>query len=111
MEFYQSRDAKCLKPVQKLLGDFKDEHPYFFYLWLDWNNRLKQAKTPDCKNPTKLLPHKEMAHVPSNLATRQQQILRLFQTELDAASQMSIFPFEYRRMNRLRLCRNLTSSR
>ena len=38
----------------------------------------------DCKNPTKLLPHKELAHVPSNLATMQQQILRLFQTVLDA---------------------------
>ena len=84
MEFYQSRDAKCLKPVQKLLDDFKDEHPYFFYLWLDWSNRLKQA-TPDCKNPTRLLPHKELAHVPSNLATMQQQILRLFQTVLDAS--------------------------
>ena len=84
MEFYQSRDAKCLKPVQRLLDDFKDEHPYFFYLWLDWSNRLKQA-TPDCKNPTKLLPHKELAHVPSNLATMQQQILRLFQTVLDAS--------------------------
>ena len=84
MEFYQSRDARCLKPVQELLDDFKDEHPYFFYLWLDWSNRLKQA-TPDCKNPTKLLPHKELAHVPSNLATMQQQILRLFQTVLDAS--------------------------
>ena len=84
MEFYQTRDTTCLKPVQKLLDDFKDGHPYFFYLWLDWSNRLKQA-TPDCKNPTKLLPHKELAHVPSNLATMQQQILRLFQTVLDAS--------------------------
>ena len=46
MEFYQTRDTTCLKPVQKLLDDFKDGHPYFFYLWLDWKNRLKQA-TPD----------------------------------------------------------------
>ena len=29
MEFYQTRDTTCLKPVQKLLDDFKDEHPYF----------------------------------------------------------------------------------
>ena len=29
MEFYQTRDIKCLKLVQKLLDDFKDEHPYF----------------------------------------------------------------------------------
>ena len=84
MAFYQTRDTTCLKPVQKLLDDFKDGHPYFFYLWLDWSNRLKQA-TPDCKNPTRLLPHKELAHVPSNLATMQQQILRLFQTVLDAS--------------------------
>ena len=83
IKFYQTRDTKCLKPVQELLDDFKDEHPYFFYLWLDWSNQLKQA-TPDCKNPTKLLPHKELAHVPSNLVTMQQQILRLFQTVLDA---------------------------
>jgi len=62
----------------------KDVHPYFFYLWLKWSDRLKLA-TPDCKNPTKLLPHKELAHVPSNLATMQQQILRLFQTVLDAS--------------------------
>ena len=48
MAFYQTRDTTCLKPVQKLLDDFKDGHPYFFYLWLDWSNRLKQA-TPDCK--------------------------------------------------------------
>ena len=85
MEFYQTRDTKYLKLVQKLLDDFKDEHPYFFYLWLDWSDRLKQAEAPDCKNPTRLLPHKELAHVPSNLATMQQQILRLFQTVLDAS--------------------------
>ena len=83
MAFYQTRDTTCLKPVQKLLDDFKDEHPYFFYLWLDWSDRLKQAA--DYKNLTKLLPHKELAHVPSNLATMQQQILRLFQTVLDAS--------------------------
>ena len=84
IKFYQTRDTTCLKPVQKLLDDFKDEHPYFFYLWLDWSDRLKQAAA-DCKNPTRLLPHKELAHVPSNLATMQQQILRLFQTVLDAS--------------------------
>ena len=48
IKFYQTRNTTCLKPVQELLDDFKDEHPYFFYLWLDWSNRLKQA-TPDCK--------------------------------------------------------------
>ena len=85
IKFYQTRDTTCLKPVQKLLDDFKGEHPYFFYLWLDWSDQLKQAEAPDCKNPTRLLPHKELAHVPSNLATMQQQILRLFQTVLDAS--------------------------
>ena len=30
IKFYQTRDTKCLKPVQELLDDFKDEHPYFF---------------------------------------------------------------------------------
>ena len=84
MEVLSDAGHKMPEAGAKLLDDFKDEHPYFFYLWLDWSNRLKQA-TPDCKNPTKLLPHKELAHVPSNLATMQQQILRLFQTVLDAS--------------------------
>ena len=82
--FYQTRNTKSLEQVQNLLYDFKDEHPYFLYLWLDWSDRLKLA-TPDCKNPTRLLPHRELARVPSNLATMQQQILRLFQTVLDAS--------------------------
>ena len=92
IKFYQTRDIKCLKTVQKLLDEFKDEHPYFFYLWLDWSDRLKQAEAPNCKNPAKLLPHKELAHVPSNLATMQQQILRLFQTVLDASITDVDFP-------------------
>ena len=85
IKFYQTRDTTCLKPAQKLLDDFKDEHPYFFYLWLNWSDRLKQAEATNCKNPAKLLPHKELAHVPSNLATMQQQILHLFQMVLDAS--------------------------
>lgn len=80
--FYQARNANSLTPVQNLLDDFKDEHLFFLYLWLDWSDRLKPA-VPDCRNPTKLLPHKELAHIPSNLSTMQ-QILRLFQTVLDA---------------------------
>ena len=92
MEFYQTRDTTYLKPVQNLLDDFKGEHLYFFYLWLDWNDRLKQAEAPNCKNPTRLLPHRELAHVPSNLATMQQQIPCLFQTVLDASITDVDFP-------------------
>ena len=73
IKFYQTRDTTCLKPVQKLLDNFKDGHPYFFYLWLDWSNRSRRFWTQ--------------------------------------ASQMSAFPFGCRRMNKLHLCRNSTSSR
>ena len=72
-----------LKTCPEASGRFQGRASVFFYLWLDWSYRLKQAAA-DCKNPTRLLPHKELAHVPSNLATMQQQILRLFQTVLDA---------------------------
>ena len=73
-----------LKTCPEASGRFQGRASVFFYLWLDWSYRLKQAAA-DCKNPTRLLPHKELAHVPSNLATMQQQILRLFQTVLDAS--------------------------
>ena len=73
-----------LKTCPEASGRFQGRASVFFYLWLDWSYRLKQAAA-DCKNPTRLLPHKELAHVPSNLATMQQQILRLFQTVLNAS--------------------------
>ena len=73
-----------LKTCPEASGRFQGRASVFFYLWLDWSYRLKQAAA-DCKNPTRLLPHKELAHVPSNLATMQQQILRLFQTVLGAS--------------------------
>ena len=110
IKFYQTRDTTCLKPVQKLLDDFKDGHPYFFYLWLDWSNRLKQA-TPDCKNPTKLLPHKELDTSQATLRPCSSKFCACSRRFWTQASQMSAFPFGCRRMNKLHLCRNSTSSR
>ena len=110
IKFYQTRDTKCLKPVQELLDDFKDEHPYFFYLWLDWSNRLKQA-TPDCKNPTKLLPHKNWRTSQATLRPCSSKFCACSRRCWTQVSLTWIFPCGCKRMNRLRPCRNLTSSR
>lgn len=97
IKYYETHDAACLRTVQKLLVKFKDEHPYFWYLWLDWSERIKQVMEEDC-DPMELLPHKKLAHVPSNLDTMQRQILFLFQTvlntemgEMDFAARMRAY--------------------
>ena len=112
IKFYQTRDTTCLKPVQKLLDDFKGEHPYFFYLWLDWSDQLKQAEAPDCKNPTKTFAaqgtgarsEQSRDHAAANSAPVP-----------DGAGRKHhrcwTFPFGCRHTSRHRLCRNLISSR
>ena len=82
MEFYQTRKPALLDPVRLLVNAFQNAHPFFAYLGLDWADRLAQAE--GCKDPTKLLPHKELSHIPANLDAMQRQILFLFQTVLDA---------------------------
>lgn len=81
MEFYQTRKPALLDPVRLLVNAFQNAHPFFAYLGLDWADRLAQAE--GCKDPTKLLPHKELSHIPANLDAMQRQILFLFQTVLD----------------------------
>ena len=61
-------------------GRFQGRASVFFLPVAGLERPAEASRAADCKNPTKLLPHKELAHVPSNLATMQQQILRLFQT-------------------------------
>ena len=81
MEFYQTRKPALLDPVRLLVNAFQNAHPFFAYLGLAWADRLAQAE--GCKDPTKLLPHKELSHIPANLDAMQRQILFLFQTVLD----------------------------
>ena len=60
----------------------KDMHPYFFYLWLEWSDRLKLA-TPDCKKSNE-------ASATQGIGARSRQFgdyasKRLLQTALDAS--------------------------
>lgn len=62
------------------------------------------AQAEGCKDPTKLLPHKELSHIPANLDAMQRQILFLFQTVLDAELKDIDFParvHEYEKASQL----------
>ena len=82
MQYYQTREPALLDPVRLVVTAFQNAHPFFAFLGLDWTERLAQAE--GCKAPTKLLPHKELSHIPANLDAMQRQILFMFQTVLDA---------------------------
>ena len=82
MQYYKTRELALLDPVRLVVTAFQNAHPFFAFLGLDWAERLAQAE--GCKDPSKLLPHKELSHIPANLDAMQRQILFLFQTVLDA---------------------------
>lgn len=82
MQYYKTREPALLDPVRLVVNAFQNAHPFFAYLGLDWTERLAQAE--GSKDPSKLLLHKELSHIPANLDTMQRQILFLFQTVLDA---------------------------
>lgn len=102
MQYYKAREPALLDPVRLLVNAFQNAHPFFAYLGLDWADRLAQAE--GCKDPTKLLPHKELSHIPANLDAMQRQILFLFQTVLDAELKDIDFParvHEYEKASQL----------
>ena len=82
MQYYKTREPALLDPVRLVVNAFQNAHPFFAYPGLVWTDRLAQAA--GCKDPTKLLPHKELSHIPANLDAMQRQILFLFHTVLDA---------------------------
>ena len=60
---------------------FPDSLLSFAYFDLrQWEEKFAEG----CKDPSKLLPHKKLSHIPANLDALQRQILFLFQTVLDA---------------------------
>lgn len=110
IKFYQTRDTTCLKPVQKLLDDFKDEHPYFFYLWLDWSDRLKQAAA-DCKIRRSCCRTRSWRTFQAIWRPCSSKSCACFKRYWTQVLPILTFLCGCRRMSRLRLCRNLTSSR
>ena len=102
MQYYKTREPALLDPVRLLVNAFQNAHPFFTFLDLDWTDRLAQAE--GCKDPSKLLPHKELSHIPANLDAMQRQILFLFQTILDSERKDIAFSArlnEYEKASRL----------
>lgn len=110
IKFYQTRDTVCLKPVQKLLDDIKDEHPYFFYLWLDWSDRLnlRHRITKIRRDFCRTRNWRTFRAIWRPCSSKFYACSKRFWTQV---SPTLTFPCGCRRMSRLRLCRNLTSSR
>ena len=83
LELYQTREDRCAQEILTLLDELAGKHIYFEFLRLDWMERLEQSRRNGYGDAPDLLPHKEIAWIPSNLDTMQKQILRLFAKALD----------------------------
>ena len=90
IKFYQTRDTTCLKPVQKLLDDFKDG--------------IAKIRRDFCRTRN----WRTFRAISRPCSSKFCACSRRFWTQV---SQTWTFLFECRRMSRLRPCRNLTSSR
>ena len=82
-ELYQTREDRCAQEIQRLLDELAGKHIYFEFLRLDWMERLEQSRQNRYGDAVDVLPHKEIAWIPSNLDAMQKQILRLFAKALD----------------------------
>ena len=83
LELYQTREERCAREILTLLDELAGKHIYFEFLRLDWKERLEQSRQNGYGDAPDLLPHKEIAWIPSNLDAMQRQILRLFAKALD----------------------------
>ena len=69
--------------VMATLEKLAKEHIYFEFLRLDWQARFRYVEKHPGEDLQKVLPHKQLRHIPSDLDTLQKQIMRLFQDVLD----------------------------
>ena len=83
MSFYQSKDYNELKIVVAGLKELAPRHICFELLRLDWTERLKAAERVTPKEYLRLLPHKKISHIYSNIDTMQRQIISLIAHALD----------------------------
>ena len=82
LDFYREHDFDSQAAVMSILGELAKTHIYFEFLRLDWQGRFRNAEHhPDYVQ--KILPHKQLRHMPSDLDTWQKQIMRLFEDVLD----------------------------
>jgi hypothetical protein len=57
---------------------------YFEFLRLDWQSKFRYTEVHPDEDMHKLLPHKQLRQIPSDLDMLQKQIMRLFEDVLDS---------------------------
>ena len=67
LAFYQSGAKDDLQVVAAGLNELASRHVYFELLRLDWTERLKAAERVTPKEYLRLLPHKKISHIYSNI--------------------------------------------
>lgn len=83
LNFYREHDIASQKIVIDTLEKLAKKHIYFKFLFLDWQSRFQQFQQNHDQDVQKLLPHKQLRHIPSDVDTLQKQIMRLFEDVLD----------------------------
>ena len=83
LAFYQSGVKDDLQVVAAGLNELASRHIYFELLRLDWTERLKAVERVTPKEYLRLLPHKKISHIYSNIDTIQRQIISLIAHALD----------------------------
>ena len=83
LAFYQSGVKDDLQVVAAGLNELASRHVYFELLRLDWTERLNAAERVTPKEYLRLLPHKKISHIYSNIDTMQRQIISLIAHALD----------------------------
>ena len=83
LNFYREGDFDSQNIVMATLEKLAKEHIYFEFLRLDWQARFRYVEKHPGEDLQKVLPHKQLRHIPSDLDTLQKQIMRLFQDVLD----------------------------
>ena len=83
LNFYRERDRDSKEIVMGTLEKLAKEHIYFEFLRLDWQSRFRYVERHPDEDLHKVIPHKLLRHIPSDLDTLQKQIMRLFEDVLD----------------------------
>ncbi len=75
LAFYQSGAKDDLQVVAAGLDELASRHVYFELLRLDWTERLKAAERVTPKEYLRLLPHKKISHIYSNIVKQHGGVL------------------------------------
>ena len=83
LNFYREHDIASQEIVIDTLRRLAKQHIYFKFLFLDWQSRFRDTEQRPEEDIQKILPHKQLRHIPSDIDMLQKQIMRLFQDVLD----------------------------